>query len=588
MLSNWKNISILIITGVPIPNATLNGLKNYNTTITNIYAENFGILPFNITFNIFPAVNASLTLNNTVLIEGNSGSVNILTPQNFSIILITVKPKNYLYINISIPNSYNITENNSYIFISGKLNVSLYYNGSSRIYNLEKIHVISIGYNKTGFLEFNINIKNYYSLKNLIEYNDVHVSKWLYLSKKLSENVPEDLASEYYLMLLLLKDDQNPVNGEFAASPSPIYLYNWLRDSSFAAIALQNSGHYYSAYKFWVWMSNASQIVPGEWYTRYNFYDGQPEKSFGIPELDSIGLFQIGVYNYFQLTHNVSFLTTILPSLNRTIQYEINQINSNKFKLLPEDLSVWENTMAYHFWTQSIDDLGLYYSSLIYQYLGINNTEIGIVENELNQSIIKYFWNGTYFYPSLIQTVLFENGTQESVLNPQSPYYDSSTILPFDLGYISPNSIYALKDVNSDVYHLNVIGGLSRFTNDNYHYNQDLYDSSGPNPPWIITTLFLAYYYDNIGNLTGALNLLQWVYNHSQNNLLPEAIDPHYGNPLPSTSPLTWSSAVYVITILNLPSQNKSKLSYVLLWVIIIVFLVLLSYVMEKRSVLKR
>ncbi|MGC9182702.1 glycoside hydrolase family 15 protein [Caldisphaera sp.] len=589
LLGNWVNTSFLVITGIPIPNATLNGFENSNASIKNIYYGSFGILPYEIQFNIFPAYYSALNLNNTITIEGKNGQIEILSPQGMNSILMLIFPNKKVISSIYIPSNYSINIYSNEAIVNNNPSIYIFFNGTYKLINSNSQKILQVSYSNNGYLEFSINDSKFYSPSYLISYNLNQVNNWLYKSSKVKNTqISNKLVSDYYLSLLLIKDDQNPVTGEFAASPSPIYLYNWLRDSSFAAIALQESGHINSAYKFWIWESNSTQIKDGLWYTRYNFYNGQPDTNFGIPELDSIGLFEIGVYEYFQITHNYSFLTSILPSLNKTLTYEINEIDRNEFHLLPEDLSVWESNLAYNFWTQSIDDIGLYDSSLIYQYLGINNSLIKVAASELNESIMKYFWNGKYFYPSLIPSVIYENNTKIVTLVPSYSNFDSSIILPIDLGFIDPSSQIAYSDVNQEIAHLTVLGGLSRFTNDNYHYSQYLYDSSSPNSPWDITTLFLSYYYELIGNISGSISLLNWVYTHSQNGLLPEAVDPNYGNPLPTTSPLTWSAAMYVITINNLPSNNSNKIDTVITWVILIVLLIIISYAMEKRSVLKK
>ncbi|WP_292319565.1 glycoside hydrolase family 15 protein [Caldisphaera sp.] len=589
LLGNWVNTSFLVITGIPIPNATLNGFENSNASIKNIYYGSFGILPYEIQFNIFPAYYSALNLNNTITIEGKNGQIEILSPQGMNSILMLIFPNKKIISSIYIPSNYSINIYSNEAIVNNNPSIYIFFNGTYKLISSNSQKILQVSYSNNGYLEFSINDSKFYSPSYLISYNLNQVNNWLYKSSKVKNTqISNKLVSDYYLSLLLIKDDQNPVTGEFAASPSPIYLYNWLRDSSFAAIALQESGHINSAYKFWIWESNSTQIKDGLWYTRYNFYNGQPDTNFGIPEFDSIGLFEIGVYEYFQITHNYSFLTSILPSLNKTLTYEINEINRNEFHLLPEDLSVWESNLAYNFWTQSIDDIGLYDSSLIYQYLGINNSLIKVAASELNESIMKYFWNGKYFYPSLTPSVIYENNTKIVTLMPSYSNFDSSTILPIDLGFIDPSSQIAYSDVNQEIAHLTVLGGLSRFTNDNYHYSQYLYDSSSLNPPWDITTLFLSYYYELIGNISGSISLLNWVYTHSQNGLLPEAVDPNYGNPLPTTSPLTWSAAMYVITINNLPSNNSNKIDTVITWIILIALLIIISYAMEKRSVLKK
>jgi len=46
LLSNWVNSSVLVQTGVPIANATLNGLTNRPFRLTNLYVGPYGIIPF--------------------------------------------------------------------------------------------------------------------------------------------------------------------------------------------------------------------------------------------------------------------------------------------------------------------------------------------------------------------------------------------------------------------------------------------------------------------------------------------------------------------------------------------------------------
>jgi len=154
-------------------------------------------------------------------------------------------------------------------------------------------------------------------------------------------------------------------------------------------LQLDFAGHYYSALKFWLWMSEAEQLQPGVWYTRYDFYSDKPDITFGIPELDSIWLFEIGVYEYYNLTGNVTFLKEVLPA-KRSVKFQISQVN--KTGLIPQDLSVWEDRDAYHFWTEALNDLGLLVASKIYKALCFSNyTAVIKAEEKLNQSILKNF-----------------------------------------------------------------------------------------------------------------------------------------------------------------------------------------------------
>ncbi|MEM0165477.1 MAG: glycoside hydrolase family 15 protein, partial [Saccharolobus sp.] len=552
LLNNWINQSIWIITGIKVPNPQLNGFPILPPSIENLYVKN-ELLNFSVNF-IMSTENAYLTLNNSVILSSNEGNITILMPPYSPYILILFNIVSRLEVTIST---------NATISKVSQYRIFLLSNSSYLIQNHKVIFNLSKG---IWFLEIGVNAKPVNNVSTLINLNNKEVSQWLNESE--IPKLPNSLLKEYFLSLLLIKDDQNPYLGDFAASPSPIYLYSWVRDSAFSAMALQDAGHYRSALKYWLWLSNATQLQPGVWYTRYNFYNGEPDTNFGIPELDSIGLYELGVYDFYNLTGNITFIKQVLPIINESVKYQIEQINQNKYHLLPPDLSVWEDRLAYHFWTEAINDLGLLSVAKIYKVLGLNYSLILREEELLNQSILKYFWNNNSFASAMGTSVVFENGKSETILSPEAPSIDSATLLPIDMGYLPFTSNYSLTNFKTVVKVLTVNGGLARFPNDLYHYSEYLYDSTGPSPPWVITTLFEALYLEGLGKYSDAL--LYWAYNNSQHGLLPEAVNPASNDtyPLPTTSPLTWSSAMFVIVSLSYKQENSVNLIIPLMIVI--------------------
>ncbi|MEM4086350.1 MAG: glycoside hydrolase family 15 protein [Saccharolobus sp.] len=570
LLNNWVNQSIWIITGIKVPNPQLNGFPILPPSIENLYVKN-ELLNFSVNF-IMSTENAYLTLNNSVILSSNEGNITILMPPYSPYILILFNIVSRLEVTIST---------NATISKVSQYKIFLLSNSSYLIQNHKVIFNLSKG---IWFLEIGVNAKPVNNVSTLINLNNKEVSQWLNESK--IPKLPNSLLKEYFLSLLLIKDDQNPYLGDFAASPSPIYLYSWVRDSAFSAMALQDAGHYRSALKYWLWLSNATQLQPGVWYTRYNFYNGEPDTNFGIPELDSIGLYELGVYDFYNLTGNITFIKQVLPIINESVKYQIEQINQNKYHLLPPDLSVWEDRLAYHFWTEAINDLGLLSVAKIYKVLGLNYSLILREEELLNQSILKYFWNNNSFASAIGTSVVFENGKSETILSPEAPSIDSATLLPIDMGYLPFTSNYSLANFKTVVKVLTVNGGLARFPNDLYHYSEYLYDSTGPSPPWVITTLFEALYLEGLGKYSDALLLLYWAYNNSQHGLLPEAVNPASNDtyPLPTTSPLTWSSAMFVIVSLSYKQENSVNLIIPLMIVITVLVIALIYYLMRKSS----
>jgi hypothetical protein len=580
LLSNWRNLSIYISTGYPIPKPVLNGEESKPPSILQVFYGKYGLLKMNITItNTGNTKSAYLTLNNTVIINEENGSTTIILPPNYTSISIIQRSITNTSIDIFVPSTYGyVVVNSDYVVFTSPLLMSVYSNTSLSLRVVSGWYVISAGGNGTYYLVITLGSTKAMPINYLIYINNHEVTQWLSMAKKPRLNGA--LLNEYYLSLLLLMDDQNPVTGEFVASPEPVYFYSWVRDSSFAAMALQEAGYYGYAMKYWLWMCSA-QNSSGTWYTRYNFWSGSPDTTFGIPEYDSIGLFQLGVWQFYEYTHNKSFLMTVLPCINKSLMWEQGAIISNG-GLIPRDLSIWEDNYAYNFWTQAIDDLGLYASANIYRALGLNYTWILGLANELNETIQSHFYSKGFYSQALMETTLYTSSGSETIYEPNG-IPDSSVILPIALGWINPHSGRAINTVNKVVKVLLVNGGLARFPDDDYHYDYALYDSTAPDPPWVITTLFLAMYYEDVGNSTGALQLLSWCVEHSQHGLLPEAVDPRLGYPLPTTSPLTWSAAMYVMAAINYKPKQGFVLTIIMLLAVVVIMLSIIMFVVYGR-----
>ncbi len=394
--------------------------------------------------------------------------MSVFIPPNYTTIAIITRSRNPLAIEVFIPASYMYQViNATFVIIKSPLTISIYSGSGITVSNVDGWTVLSISGNYT-YVVLNLGGTSIIPIHELMNINNNEVSNWLGgLARK--PRLSGALLTEYYLSLLLLMDDQNPVTGgEFAASPEPVYFYTWVRDSSFAAMALQAAGYYGPAMKYWLWMCNA-QNSSGTWYTRYNFWYGTPDKTFGIPEYDSIGLFQIGVWQFYEYAHNKSFLLAVLPCINKSLSWELESIEEND-GLIPKDLSIWESNYAYNFWTQAIDDLGLYASAQIYRALGLNNSEILRAADELNATIQRYFYAGKFYSQAITSTVVYtSSGSQVTYVPNGIP--DSSVILPIAMGLVGPRSVRAVSTVETITRVLTVNGGLARFPGDDYHYD---------------------------------------------------------------------------------------------------------------------
>jgi GH15 family glucan-1,4-alpha-glucosidase len=96
--------------------------------------------------------------------------------------------------------------------------------------------------------------------------------------------------------------------------------------------------------------------------------------------------------------------------------------------------------------------------------------------------------------------------------------------------------------------------GLPRYQNDNYRrVSKDVTGNW-----WPVTTLWMAQYYLEADQATKAIQVLDWVRDHSaETGIFPEQINPLTNESL-SVAPLTWSHAEYIATLLDTISEKQS------------------------------
>jgi GH15 family glucan-1,4-alpha-glucosidase len=115
----------------------------------------------------------------------------------------------------------------------------------------------------------------------------------------------------------------------------------------------------------------------------------------------------------------------------------------------------------------------------------------------------------------------------------------------------------SIQMVEQKVQNPGDVGGIGRYEND-YYFRVS---QNTPGNPWIITSLWLARYYLKKAKKKEELQVvylwLDWVLKYAQpSGILSEQLNPFTGEQL-SATPLTWSHAEYVHTIIELLEKNK-------------------------------
>ena len=134
---------------------------------------------------------------------------------------------------------------------------------------------------------------------------------------------------------------------------------------------------------------------------------------------------------------------------------------------------------------------------------------------------------------------------------------DASIYAPFYFGVFSPDDekvINTMRAIKDRLWVKTEVGGIARYEGDSYHRaSENIQDV--PGNPWFICTLWLAQWYiakaKNPQELREAIPILEWVACRClPSGVLAEQVHPLTNQPL-SVSPLTWSHATFVSTVLE-------------------------------------
>ncbi|MGC8573995.1 MAG: glycoside hydrolase family 15 protein [Thermoplasmata archaeon] len=396
-------------------------------------------------------------------------------------------------------------------------------------------------------------VPDYNSLKYM-EYRTGNF--WKVWSSKKNFGLENNISSLFKRSLFIIRSHMNGIGGIVASSDSDIlksnrdgYYYVWPRDSSIAAYALMNSTHYGPARLFFNF--SADTILPGGYFAhKYNLngtiasswipriIDGKPI----IPiQEDETALVLWSLWNYHRRVNDLEFISDIYENLIRKAADFIADFRDEDGLPKPS-YDLWEERYGIHAFTIATTYAALIAAAKFSDILGEDslNRKYADAALKMKESFIRKFYSE-------------ENGRfARSLINGKLDFtVDSALFSVWRFGLLQPDDPIMVSTANKIFNKLWVpkVGGLARYENDYYQRIKD--DKSIPGNPWIITTLWGADYYSSLGRMDESKNLIDWVVDHAQpSGVFSEQINPYDGKPI-SVSPLVWSHAEFVITVLN-------------------------------------
>lgn len=379
-----------------------------------------------------------------------------------------------------------------------------------------------------------------------------------------------DIKEVYERSVLMFKLMSDEKTGSIIAAPEfdetfsrcGGYSYCWGRDAAFITTALDKAGLSELSDRFYAWTLTA-QSPDGSWQQRH-YHDGGLAPSWGL-QIDEGASILWGMWQHYIEKQDLAFAKLVWPAVQRGANFLLGFIDEASGLPKPS-IDLWEEREASHTYSSAAVYGGLTAAASFAELLGDSNlaTTCRTVAGRIALAIKEDCWNeelGSFYrgvnlkvgadkYEQAKAAGLeghieeLDKGYVKHVLK-HDPIIDISLIgisVPF--GAVAPGSEHMRKTADAVEAALTVpgVGGIKR-------YEDDIYIGGNP---WILTTLWLAHYRIETGDLDAARKLLDWAIQHrTETGLLPEQIDKVTGETA-WVVPLTWSHAMFVLTIFML------------------------------------
>lgn len=319
------------------------------------------------------------------------------------------------------------------------------------------------------------------------------------------------------------------------------YSYCWPRDAVFITEALDIIGMNDISEKFYSEFCKMTQSRNGMWEQRF-FTDGRLAPCWGY-QIDETASVIFGSYAHYKVCKSVNFLKENLRMLEDGIEFLEGYIDDllNEKNKFAKSYDLWEEFEGVSLY--SISSIYAAFSSMVSIYNVLkeeyadNVSKIELIDEQIAKlkklaiDIKAYCLNNFY------------NEERKSfVRNWVDKKIDISiigTAVPFKLLPINDERISNTAErINETIR--TYTGGYLRYENDGY---------KGGNNPWPIATLWMAWYYLEVNNISEALNCFNFVINSaSEHGFLGEQIDNETMKPCWVIG-LTWSHAMFVIIL---------------------------------------
>lgn len=400
-------------------------------------------------------------------------------------------------------------------------------------------------------------------LKSRLEENKHYWHRWLSTGAQRLNNVSDDYVGMIRKSLMLIKAHTDDRGGVIASCDSSIYNYGrdyysyvWPRDGAYVMWPLIRLGYTEEPKAFFRFCRD---VLTSEGYLMHKY---QPDRSVGsswhsllqdgkkelaIQEDETAGvLIMLGEFDQVSNDDEFSremFGDFVMPAANFLAKFI--------------DMSTGLPHPSYDLWEEKFIT-STYTTSMVYRALLVaaDFAEKFGTDDQAAQ------WRAT------ANSILEKRKT---FINPDRPGYRKGLLLKDDASLnfdntLDVSSLYGVitfgfykeedaldiknsfEELEKSLLNHSPSGGSPRYENDYYFRTSNEHHGN----PWIITTLWMAQFYIRYRRFEEVKTILEWVHDRAlHSGVLPEQVNSTSGDPI-SVTPLVWSHAEYVNTVLDL------------------------------------
>lgn len=390
----------------------------------------------------------------------------------------------------------------------------------------------------------------------------MHWQEWLEPAEKASQGISEEFRDSFLKSALIIKSQIDNRGAIMASTDTAMlnysrdaYAYCWPRDGAYVVWPLIRMGYIDEPRRFFEFMKQglhpsgylmhkyrADGAIGSSWhpYIHYGII-GPP-----IQEDETAGtLFMF--FQFYQQQNDEKLLEAFYEPMVRPMANFLANYIEETIGLPKPSYDLWEEVYLTSTYTTAVTYAALLAAADLAE--AVNDADSAVMwraaAGDIAEAAKKHLFNERRksFYKGLIVKkgeITYNEAIDTSSLFGVIMY----GLFPLDSEEVR-SAVAALEEafaVRSDT------PGVPRYEGDKY-YQKDP-DSQGN--WWIITSLWLAQYYRMIGDTDRVLATLRWVNDRAgPSGILSEQINPIDNSPV-SVSPLTWSHAEYLSTLLDI------------------------------------